>query len=146
MRRLRPASAVVVLSDLLFDDQGAGIARFVRAAQESWRQVFVQPLDSLKAELTFARAAGRLRIAATEGRQFGETPIEIDRHWEDSVRQRIGDSVARRLAEWAGPGLTVEPPLIWPATGGLASLRAEFAAGFPASGLLRGIAARGGAG
>lgn len=146
MRRLRPASAVVLLSDLLFDDPGGGIARFMRAAQDSWRQVFVQRLDSLEAELALARSAGRLRVAATEGRRFGDEPTEIDRPWEEAIRARIGAHVDGRLAEWSGPGLTVEPPLVWPTTGGLAALRAGFAASFPASGLLRGIAARGGAG
>ena len=146
MRRLRPASAVVLLSDLLFDDPGGEIARFMRAAQESWRQVFVQRLDSLEAELALARSAGRLRVTATEGRHFGDEPTEIDRTWEDAIRARIGAHVDGRLTEWAGPGLTVEPPMIWPAAGGLAALRAGFAASFPASGLLRGIAARGGAG
>lgn len=146
MRRLRPASAVVLLSDLLFDDPDGKIAHFMRAAQRSWRQVFVQRLDSLEAELALARSAGRLRVAATEGRQFDGEPTEIDRPWEASIRARIGAHVDARLAEWAGPGLTVEPPMIWSATGGLAALQAEFAASFPASGLLRGIAARGGAG
>jgi len=145
-RRLRPASAVVLLSDLLFDDPDGGIARFLRAAQESWRQVFIQPLDSLEAELALARKAGRLRVAATEGRRFDDTPIELDHPWEQAIRRRIGDHVAARLAEWAGPGLTVEPALTWSEAGGLAALRTTFATGFPASGLLRGIAARGGAG
>lgn len=146
MRRLRPASAVVLLSDLLFDDPGGEVARFVRAAQRSWRQVFVQRLDSLDAELALARAAGRLRVAATEGRRFDDAPTEIDRSWEAAIRARIGGHVEALLAEWAGPGLTVEPPMTWPTTGGLAALKAGFAAGFPASRLLRGIAARGGAG
>jgi uncharacterized protein (DUF58 family) len=146
VRSLRPASAVVLLSDLLFDDQGGAIARFMRAAQASWRQVFVQRLDSLEAELALARAAGRLRVAATEGRRFDDDPTTIDRPWADAIRARIGAHVGGRLKEWVGPGLTVEPPMIWPETGGLAALRAGFAAGFSATGLLRGIAARGGAG
>lgn len=146
MRRLRPASAVVLLSDLLFDDADGAIGRFMQAAQESWRQVFVQRLDSLEAELSLARAAGRLRVAATEGRRFGEEPTEVDGPWADAIRARIGAHVDGRLKEWAGAGLTVEPPMIWPSSGGLDALKARFAAAFPASGLLRGIAARGGAG
>jgi len=146
MRRLRPASAVVLLSDLLFDDAGGGLARFVRTAQESWRQLFVQPLDSLDAELALARATGRLRATAIEGRRFDETPIEVDEPWEAAVRLRVGDHIKARLADWAGQGLTVAPALTWPEAGGLPAMRAAFAAQFPTSGLLRGIAARGGAG
>lgn len=145
-RRLRPASAVVLLSDLLFDDPDGGIARFLRAAQESWRQVFVQPLDSVSAELAAAHTVGRLRIVATEGRSFDDTATEVNRPLEEAIRTRIGAHVDARLADWAGPGLTVEPALTWPGTGGLSALRAQFAAEFPASSLLRGIAARGGAG
>lgn len=145
-RCLRPASAVVLLSDLLFEDPGGAIARFVRASQESWRQVFVQPLDSLGAELSMARDAGRIRVAATEGRLFGDAPTVVDTPWEEAIRDRIGAHVSERLADWAGPGLTVEPPLVWPDIGGLSALRTLFATVFPASGLLRGIAARGGAG
>lgn len=145
-RRLRPASAVVLLSDLLFEDPGGGIARFVRASQESWRQVFVQPMDSLGAELSMARDAGRIRVAATEGRLLDDAPTVMNTPWEAAIRDRIGAHLSGRLADWAGPGLTVEPPLVWPSSGGLSALRTLFATGFPASGLLRGIAARGGAG
>lgn len=145
-RRLRPASAVVLLSDFLFDDPGGGIARFLRAAQESWRQVFLQPMDSVSAELVAAREAGSMRVAATEGRRFENAPTEIDRPWEEAVHERIGAHITARLSDWAGPGLTVEPALTWPERGGLAALRAQFATVFPASSLLRGVAARGGAG
>jgi uncharacterized protein (DUF58 family) len=146
VRRLRPASAVVLLSDLLFEDPGGAIAKLVRASQESWRQVFVQPLDSLGAELSMARDAGRIRVAATEGRLFDDAPTVVDAPWEAAIRDRVGAHVSGRLYDWAGPGLTVEPPLVWPDSGGLLALRALFATEFPTSGLLRGIAARGGAG
>lgn len=146
MRCLRPASAVVLLSDLLFEDPDGTIARFARASQQSWRQLFVQPLDSLGVELSIARDAGRIRVAASEGRRFGEDPIVVDAPWEAAIRDRVGTHVTRRLAGWAGPGLTVEPSLVWPDAGGLPALRACFAGAFPASGLLRGIAARGGVG
>lgn len=145
-RRLRPASAVVLLSDLLFDDPEGAIARFLRLAQESWRQVLVQPLDSLEAELDLARTAGRMRVAATEGRQFDDTPTEVDSPWTETIRQRIGDHLTAQVSGWSGPGLTVEPPLRWPVSPGLEAIKAEFAARLLSSNLLRGIASRGGTG
>jgi hypothetical protein len=142
-RRLRPSSAVVFLSDLLFDDPEGAIARFIRTAQESWRQVFIQRLDSLDTELALAKSAQRFRLTTTEGRQFDEVPTELDPTWENEIRARIGAHVSDRLSEWAGPGLTVEPPMIWPVASELDALRADFASSFPTSNLLRGIAARG---
>lgn len=144
-RCLRPASAVVLLSDLLFEDRTGQIARFLVEAQTSWRQVFVQRLDSVETELTLARKAGRIRLAAVEGQSFDEVALEIDDAYAEDARARIGAYLAAQMRRWAGPGLTIEPPIHWPLNQDRDALRRIFARDFLNSGLFKGIAARGGA-
>lgn len=143
-RQLRPASAVVFLSDLLFADPQGVVAGYLIEAQKSWRQVFVQPIDSVDAEMAVARKAGRFRIAATEGRSFDDDAATLDDMWESAIRDRIAAHKREQIARWAGPGLTVEPDLTLPSDAAHGAMERIFASRFLHGGLLGGIAARGG--
>jgi uncharacterized protein (DUF58 family) len=144
-RQLRPASAVVFLSDLLFADPQGAVAGYLIEAQKSWRQVFVQPIDSVDAEMALARNAGRLRIAGTEGRTFDDDAMDLDETWERGIRDRIAAHKRAQITRWDGPGLTVERALTVPLDAAPGALERVFASQFLHSGLLGGIAARGGA-
>ncbi|WP_081536288.1 DUF58 domain-containing protein [Rhodovulum sp. P5] len=143
---LRPSSAVVLLSDLLFADPDNRIAGFLRKAQKSWRQLFVQPLDSAAQELALLRRTDRLKVADTEGRVLADAVFERDAAFEASVRRNIDHQIETNVASWRGPGLVVESPVIWPDTPGRDALAEQFHERFLSSGLFRGIAARGGLG
>ena len=143
-RRLRPASAVVLLSDLLFDDPGGAVGSFAMTAQKSWRQLLVQRLDTARAELAKARRDGQVRVNPVEGRSFDSGVFDVNDMFERDVRERIEGHVDRRLAAWKGPGLTVEAPVVWPVGETRDAMRQRFAADFPSGGLFSGIAARGG--
>lgn len=144
-RRLVPASAVVVLSDLLFDDAAGSVGGFMRDAQRSWRQVIVQRLDSVDHELSLARKAGRIRAVDIEGRSFGEAVYDTDDGFAAEARCRASAHARRLIDAWKGPGLTVAPPLIWPKASGPDALRRRFAESFLRGGVLGAVASRGGA-
>lgn len=144
LRRLRPASVVILLSDLLFEDADGTMRRFIGKARQSWRQVIVQPLDSLPAELASARREMRLRVTSAEGRSFGDTVFSIDREFEAEVRERIERHVDLQLRSWGGGGLSVAPVVRWPVEASRESLARSFATSFLDSSLLHGVAARGG--
>lgn len=146
IRQLQPASAVVVLSDFLFDDPESRVARLAEAAQKSWRQLFLVPLDSLSAELAAARRQGHIRCAATEGRDTGNGVYEVSQALEAEMRQRVDDHWHDRFARWRGRGLVLDHPVAWPTSSDPDGLERLFMGWLPGSSVLSGVAARGGLG
>jgi len=144
IRMLRPASAVVLLSDLLFDDPAGHVAHLAREAQKSWREFFVVSLDTVEAELKLARAAERIRVATTEGRNLGTGVYEATDVFDQQVRAAVGQQIDGQFQRWAGRGLVRDKPVIWAHATGKEPLERLFRNWFPGSAVLTGIAARGG--
>ncbi|PZX26321.1 DUF58 domain-containing protein [Rhodobacter capsulatus] len=140
-RQLQPASAVVVISDLLFDDRGGRFAAFLRAAQMRRRSVSILHLDSFAHEAAMLRQLGQFRLLRPDA-QEDPGPLRHDA----AVLAEAGAAIAEHLRalrrEAAGPGLDWPAQAVqWPATDGFekTDLRDLFAQSFPALPLLRGL-------
>lgn len=144
IRKLKPASAVVILSDFLFDDPEGRVGRLAKAAQKSWRELFLVPLDTLPAELAEARRLGLIRSAATEGRDPGDGVYEVSQGFEAEMRRRVDALWRDRFARWRGRGLVLDDPVLWPAGADQAGMERLFLDWLPGSAVLSGVAARGG--
>lgn len=142
--RLPPASAVAVITDGLFQDPGGAVGRLMLAAQRGRRQAVVLELDSWPMERA-ALAPGPLRLAAVEGRDFGEglhavTPAALEAAEAAMARHR---RALRR--DWARGGLVwPEAPLAWPAVLPEGGAAAVFRAGFPRAPALASLLSRAG--
>lgn len=141
--RLKPASAVVLVSDMLFADAAGAVTRLALAAQQSRRELLVLELDTLAMEGAALRRGGPARLAAVEGRHFDDTPRVVGEDLFTGLRVEVAELHAGRRCQWSRGGLVWPAPVTWPegvAQTGLADL---FVSSFPASPILRGVAARG---
>ena len=143
-RHLLPASVVVVLSDLLFADEDGSVGAFLKDAQKSWRQVILQPLDTVDAELAGLTASGGIKVSDTEGRRFGDAVFTADAQLVRDLRMRLDALRAAHENRWRGPGLVCERPFVWPLSPDRTTLADHFRATFLTSGLFRAVTARGG--
>ncbi len=143
IRKLRPASVVVLLSDLLFDDPAGHVAHMAREAQKSWREFFVVRLDTVEAELRQVHAAARIRVETTEGRSLGAGVYEATKAFDQQVRTAVSQQVQGHFQRWAGRGLVRDKLVVWPDKTGREPLEQLFRNWFSGSAVLAGIAARG---
>ena len=150
-RKLRPASVVVLLSDMLFDDPDGEIGALLRAAQLRRRELLLLEIDSIPAEIADATAAAQSRrLATVEGRLFGADPVELDTPLFDGAMAAIDALRATRRREWSQGGMTWHAPVRWPdrtapARGGLdvQNAAAAFRRVFPTLPVLRNLLSRG---
>lgn len=143
-RHLFPASVVVVLSDLLFADEDGSIGAFLKDAQKSWRQVIIQPFDTIDAELASLTTTGGIKVSDTEGRSFGDAVFTPDAQLVRDLRMRLDALRAAHENRWRGPGILYELPFVWPLSPDRTTLANHFRATFLTSGLFRAVSARGG--
>ena len=141
--RLKPASAVVLLSDMLFADAAGAVTRLMLAAQQSRRAVFVMEMDTLAMETAALQNRGPVRLATVEGRGFGDAPRVLGSAVFDGLRAAVARLHASRRQHWARGGLVWPAPVIWPDGLGQAGMAELFVQTFPTSAILRGVAARG---
>lgn len=157
--RLKPASAVVLLSDLLFADAPGAVTRLALAAQQSRRAFFVMELDTLAMEAAALGLGGAVelgpakfaaakpvpvRLAPVEGRDYGDTPRLLGADLLGGLRARVADHHQGLRQAWARGGLVWPDPVIWPQGVDKAGMAALFVKSFPPSAIFRGVAARGG--
>ena len=142
--RLKPASAVVLLSDLLFADASGAVTRLALAAQQSRRAFFVMELDTLAMEAAALGLAAPVRLASVEGRDYGETPRLLGADVFSGLRERVADHHQGLRQAWARGGLVWPDPVIWPQAVDKTGMAELFVKSFPPSAIFRGVAARGG--
>lgn len=141
VRRLRPAGAVVVISDMLFDDPAHRFMQFARAAQRQRRSLSVLQLDSLRHETALLRREREFRLMRP-----GNDIEAGTQQFDESVLAAAADAVARHLAMLrhaihAG-GLDWPPePVTWPEPdlSGAEMLKLHFSRSFPALPMLAGL-------
>lgn len=123
---LTPASAVVLISDLLFDDPDGSVARFAQEAQKSWRDFHVVGLNSIDAELAGVRQFERMLVENTEGRLFPEESYAVDDPFVAEIRQRVHTHIEALRNAWSGRGLVWHRPLVLPTISGNQALAQMF--------------------
>jgi len=141
VRRLRPAGAVVVISDMLFDDQEHRFMQFARAAQGQRRSLSVLQLDSLQHETALLRHEREFRLLRP-----GHAVEEGTQQFDESVLAAAADAVARHLAmsrhaiQAGGLDWPFEP-VTWPEPdlSGAEALRSHFSRTFPGLPMLAGL-------
>ncbi|MCB1387915.1 MAG: DUF58 domain-containing protein [Rhodobacteraceae bacterium] len=106
---LRPAAAVVLLSDMLFQDAGDRMAALARRAQQSYRSLHVLELDSWPMERAILME-GSFRLGAMEGRSFETAHMDADLDILEQAETAMQAHRLRLRHALSGPGL------IWPAS------------------------------
>jgi uncharacterized protein (DUF58 family) len=104
---LKPAAAIVLITDALFDDPRAEMTNFARRAQRSFRTFHVVEIDSWPHERAMLQAKP-FRLQALGGADFGDQLSEATAEFLLDAETRL---VARRAdirRRSAGPGM------IWP--------------------------------
>ena len=142
IERLKPASAVVLITDGLFADLDGAVLRLAHAAQRSRRQFFVLELDSFDSEASAVLRDRPALLATVEGRQFPDHPADLTAMLANA-RQAIADLRRERQRLWSRGGMVWPDAMRFPEKPTEAALRAAFATVFPHSPVLRGIVARG---
>lgn len=143
-RLLKPASAVVVISDMLFEDPERVFVNFVQAAQRRRRSVSILQLDSVGHELARLRALSQFRLVRGDGRAEDQ-PLRPDDTGFAEAEAAVAAHLRGMRQALAGPGLDWHANAVqWPAavtdaTGAPFDLRDLFAQGFPTLPLLAGL-------
>lgn len=144
MALLKPASVVVLLSDMLFADPLGDVTRLAQAAQKNRRMLLVMELDTMAMEYASLNTGGPVRLATVEGRTFGDTPRLFGADIYNGLQAAVAAHHLDLRRKWAGSGLVWPAPVSWPVGLGRAGLAELFNATFPLSPLFRAVAARGG--
>lgn len=138
---LKPASAVVVISDMLFEDADGAVARLARTAQAARRELLVIELDSFASELAQPGMGAPLLRAAFEGRPAAEKAGPLETAVQDEARRAMQTFVEARRKQWQAGGL------YWPPARQLAAtqkaMAEDFTTSFPRDPVLRALLARG---
>lgn len=136
---LRPSGAVVVISDMLFDDDQHRFARFAHEAQRQRRSLSILQLDSSRYETNMLRAERvfqliRPRGGADELNQFEEQAFT---QAAQAIQMHLDQS---RKALQAGGLDWPRHPILWRDAPTETDLAALFRESFPRLALLRGLA------
>ncbi len=111
---LRPAAAVALISDMLFDDPQGQLARFSRKAQQSYRSLHIIEIDSWPMERAML-AAGPFKLAAMEGTSTDTDLRETDTNILKETDKNITRHQLALRQALAGPALVwPEPPFRYP--------------------------------
>ena len=142
VRMLKPASAVVLISDMLFDDPGGEMDQMAWEAQKARRELLVMELDSFEAEADLVPRDMPLRLAEAEARTFGAEPVNLGEALIRETEERVRRFLDERRRRWARGGLVWKRAVRWPAGNrGGPDLAALFAEDFPRHPVLRGVLA-----
>lgn len=146
-QRLRPAGAVVVISDMLFEDPQHRFMQFARSAQKQRRSLSVLQLDSLLHETALLRQKAEFRLIRP-----GQAPDDGLQQFDETAFATAAEAVAAHLQELrhalqaGGLDWPVEP-VVWPgpAPSPGVILKSHFSHSFPRLPLLAGLALGGAA-
>ena len=141
---LKPASVVVLLSDMLFADASGDVTRLAQAAQKNRRMLLVMEMDTLAMEYAAFDTGGPVRLATVEGRAYGDTPRLVADDIYGGLRTRVAEHHNDLRRKWAGGGLVWPAPVTWPVGLERTGLVDLFNGTFPLSPLFRAVVARGG--
>lgn len=145
LEELRPAGAVVVISDMLFDDPRRLFHRLARQAQGKRRSLSVLQLDSTHHEIELLRRAARFRLLRP-----GQAADDTINEFEETAFKTATDAVAAHLgglrrAVQAGGLDWPADPVSWPeppdgaGPDGAELLKAHFGSTFPRLRMLAGL-------
>jgi uncharacterized protein (DUF58 family) len=145
LEQLRPAGAVVLISDMLFEDPSRQMPRFAHLAQRRQRSLSVLQLDSVKHEIGLLRAAQKFHLVR-DGQEAGNEMQLFD----EAAMLKSTDAIAAHLQDLrhalhAGGLDWPQEPVVWPmpeASDGPAALerlKSHFAQTFPRLPLLAGL-------
>lgn len=148
LEKLRPAGAVVLISDMLFDDPAQQMQRFVRQAQRRQRSFSVMQLDSVQHEIGLLRAARTFHLLRA-GQEAGDEMHQFD----EAAMQQATSAIAAHLQDMrrafqAGGLDWPQNPVSWPLQPEVVSnpgdvvmgrLKSHFAQSFPRLPLLAGL-------
>ncbi len=137
LQKLRPAGAVVLVSDMLFDDPERQMPRFAQLAQRRQRSLSVLQLDSVRHEIGLLRAAQKFHLSLP-----GQEPGNEMHLFDETVMLTATHAIADHLQELrhalhAGGLDWPQEPVIWPeaetcvAAVALERLKTHFAQSFP---------------
>ena len=141
---LRPASAVVLLSDMLFDDPDGALARLADLAQKQRRALMIVELDSMEHEIARLDRSRPAHLSRFEGRDFPLAPVDLGEDLFQGARIAAQDLRRARRDQWAKSGLVWPAPVVWPTAD--FSLARFFTSSFPELAILRNLVAREGPG
>lgn len=141
VRRLRPAGAIVVVSDMLFDDPEQRFMRFARAAQGQRRSLSVLQLDSLQHETGILRREREFTLIRP-----GHAANTVTQQFDEDVFAAAANAVSGHLAlcrhmvhsgglDWPADPVTWPEPEI----PGLDALKSHFSQTFPRLPMLAGL-------
>lgn len=140
-QRLRPAGAVIVISDMLFDDPQHRFANFARMAQARRRSLSVLQLDTLLHETELLRREAEFRLVRP-----GQPPGDGSQIFDETAFATAADTVAahlqglRQTVQAGGLDWPVEP-VVWPPdpSPSDAALKSHFSQSFPRLPMLAGL-------
>lgn len=141
VRRLRPAGAIVVVSDMLFDDPERRFMQFARAAQAQRRSLSVLQLDSLQHETGLLRREREFTLIRP-----GHAADTVTQQFDEDVLAAAANAVSGHLAlcrhmvhagglDWPADPVTWPEPKIQ----GLEALKSHFSETFPRLPMLAGL-------
>lgn len=130
LEALPPASVLIVVSDLYFEEEAGAFSDLLLRAQQDYREVVLVRLESWPSESRLL-LRGVSRVQAVEGIAIDDGLVEVDDVFAKEVRARIEDHVARLLEHTQGGGL-IAGLWSWPEAEDkiAARLRDSFAAQF----------------
>ena len=106
-KHLRPAAAVVMITDALFADPGAEFSSIARLAQKSFRTFHVVEIDSWPYEKALLQERP-FRLKSMAGREFDDKLSDATGDFLSSAKTQIEHRRSELRKSCAGPGL------IWP--------------------------------
>lgn len=145
LTELRPAGAVVVISDMLFDDPQRRFHQLARQAQGKRRSLSVLQLDSTYHEIELLRRATRFHLLRP-----GQAADDTTHEFEPTAFKTATDAVAAHLAglrravqegglDWPADPVSWPEPPEGPGSEGADLLKTHFNRTFPRLRMLAGL-------
>ncbi len=113
-KHLRPAAAVVLVTDALCDDPNGALSAFARRAQKSFRSFHVMEIDSWPHERAVMRERP-FRLKPLAGKQFAEQMFDAPDSFLEDVAHRMAERRESLRKAWNGAGIVwPQVPLTYP--------------------------------
>ena len=145
LEKLRPAGAVVLISDMLFEDAAGQMMHFAHLAQLRQRSLSVIQLDSVKHEVELLRAAEKFHLLRAGQDAGNEMQLFDEAAMLCATNAVAAHLLQLRHAFHAGGLDWPQEPIVWPmpeetrGSAPLERLKTHFAQSFPKLPLLAGL-------